>query len=415
MKESLVEQYWRAAKYIERWRSILLKSDPQFRTVVLTEQLRSAVSIRPVTGETAMRAAAALQWLFRAQDSTLDRGVSYGYFPISAARGWDVSYPETTGYIMTTLVEYGRRTSWAEPIERARSMALWEAEIQMPTGAVQGGKLTLSTKQTPAAFNTGMVLDGLVTVLQERADPVILKAAERAADFLAHDLTNEGLFITNGEFVAGDAIKIYNVLCAWALHRFGRMTGSGRHCDLAIKAVQGALRFQKPNGWFAENCLSDSRRPLTHTIGYAAQGVLEVGIAAEREDFVAASEKVWQAIMPRISGNGFLAGRFDASWRPIGHWSCLTGSAQLAIVAYRLSQLRSDRGYGDAADRLVNFLKALQRLGTGNTGIDGALAGSFPIMGGYMTGGYPNWATKYFVDALMAQALRSGQPLLAKI
>src|SRR5450755_2280312 len=137
MKESLVEQYWRAAKYIERWRSILLKSDPQFRTVVLTEQLRSAVSIRPVTGETAMRAAAALQWLFRAQDSTLDRGVSYGYFPISAARGWDVSYPETTGYIMTTLVEYGRRTSWAEPIERARSMALWEAEIQMPTGAVQ--------------------------------------------------------------------------------------------------------------------------------------------------------------------------------------------------------------------------------------------------------------------------------------
>jgi hypothetical protein len=56
---------------------------------------------------------------------------------------------------------------------------------------------------------------------------------------------------------------------------------------------------------------------------------------------------------------------------------------------------------------LVNFLKAVQRVNTGKPEIDGALAGSFPIMGDYMTGGYPNWATKYLLDALMLQAERS--------
>jgi len=34
----------------------------------------------------------------------------------------------------------------------------------------------------------------------------------------------------------------------------------------------------------------------------------------------------------------------------------------------------------------------------------GAVAGSFPLFGGYMRAGYPNWATKYFLDALLLQA-----------
>jgi hypothetical protein len=412
MLQSAMERYWETSRSVHRWRSALLGENATFRDVVIGDHFRMSRSRHPIAGETAQRAAAALTWLFNAQDASSDGGVAYGYFPVSSARGWDVSYPETTGYIMTSLVEYGRSTDWAEPIERARRMALWEAEVQMPNGAVQGGKLTSRDKQTPAAFNTGMVLDGFVTVLEERADAEILRAAERVAEFLAADLNSEGLFVTNGEFVSKDAIKVYNVLCAWALHRFGALIRMPRYCDLAVKAVKGALRFQNPNGWFSENCLTDSLHPLTHTIGYTVQGVMEVGIAAGREDFIAACERTWGAIVSRIHENGYLPGRFDKSWRPAAKWSCLTGSAQLAIVGYRLSQVRAEARHAQAADRLVDWLKGVQRLQTGNPGIDGALAGSFPIMGGYMTGGYPNWATKYFLDALMAQAQRSGERLL---
>ena len=53
------------------------------------------------------------------------------------------------------------------------------------------------------------------------------------------------------------------------------------------------------------------------------------------------------------------------------------------------------------ADVLVSFLKRQQLLDSDCTPVNGALAGSFPIFGEYMTGGYPNWATKYFLDALL--------------
>ena len=66
------------------------------------------------------------------------------------------------------------------------------------------------------------------------------------------------------------------------------------------------------------------------------------------------------------------------------------------------------RDYRMAADMLVDFLKAVQVVGSGIAGIDGALAGSYPITGPYMTSGYPNWATKYLLDALMLQSEHSG-------
>ena len=54
-------------------------------------------------------------------------------------------------------------------------------------------------------------------------------------------------------------------------------------------------------------------------------------------------------------------------------------------------------------DRLLNFIKPLQILQNEDPGIVGALPGSFPIFGSYMRGGYPNWATKYLLDALLLQ------------
>jgi len=406
---SLIKQkYWNAGHDIQRWKTILLGRNPIFRDVVLKDQFRSPKSVLPITGEATERATAAVRWLIAAQNATTDGGVSYGYFPVSHANGWDVSYPETTGYIMTSFIDFARLTGQVDLIDRASRMAQWEANIQMSSGAVQGGKVTTPDKQSPATFNTGMVLDGFVSVLQEHSDNDILHAAEKAGNFLVKDLDDKGMFKTNGEFVSAKSIKTYNVLCAWAMYRLGKLIGNPCYSDAAIRAVEGSLKLRKENGWFAENCLDDHQRPLTHTIGYTTQGILEVGIAAGRDDFVEASEHCLQGIFPNIGENGYLAGRFDSEWRPAVRWVCLTGSAQIAIVAYRLAKLRGNENYRIAADSLVNFLKAIQRVDTGIDGIDGAMAGSYPITGPYMTAGYPNWATKYFLDALMLQAESAG-------
>ena len=359
---------------------------------------------QPIVGETVERAAAAVAWLLRAQAATSDGGVSLGWFPCAVdADGWRPSYPETTGYIITSLLDYSRQ--FADPRARAAALAMarWEIGIQMPSGAVQGGPVCPPEQQTPAAFNTGMVLDGWCSVYQDTRDDAILEAARRAADFLVADLDDNGYFRTNGKFVKAGQIKTYSCLCAWSLYRFGNLCSEAHYRHAAVRAVEGALRQQRPNGWFAHNCLMRSEAPLTHTIGYTLQGVLEVGALSGRRDFIVAVQRSLDQIIPQIRADGYLPGMFYEDWQPASFSSCLTGSAQIALVSYRLARLTGENTYREIGDRLLDFLKAMQAMATDVHDANGALPGSFPIFGDYMRGGYPNWATKYLLDALMMQ------------
>jgi hypothetical protein len=198
-------------------------------------------------------------------------------------------------------------------------------------------------------------------------------------------------------------IKTYTCLCAWAIHRFGDLVDEAKYREAAVRSVEAALRQQQPNGWFAHNCLTRSDAPLTHTLGYTLQGILEIGACAKRDDFVAAVDRTMAAVIPNIRENGFLPGMFFADWRPAAFSSCLTGSAQIAIVAYRLHEMTDKAEYRAAANRLTDFLKAVQAIDAADQNVIGALAGSFPMFGDYMRAGYPNWATKYLLDALVAQ------------
>jgi uncharacterized protein YyaL (SSP411 family) len=273
----------------------------------------------------------------------------------------------------------------------------------MPSGAVQGGKLAPPEKQSPATFNTGMVLHGLSAAYRQCGEPALLEAGKRAAEFLVTDLTPEGYFRTNGEFVTPGVVKVYNCLCGWALYLFGEDAREERYRAAAVRAAEGAMRKQQPNGWIADNCLTDPAAPLTHTIGYTLQGMLEIGVLARRPDLVEAARKGVEPLVQRLSLTGRLAGRYRADWSPGVRSTCLTGSAQIAIVLYRLSEELGDRRWAEAAHRIVDWLKASQVVDSADPSLNGALAGSLPIFGEYMTGGYPNWATKYFLDALMLQ------------
>jgi hypothetical protein len=126
LPSSIKQKYWDASHDLQRWKAILLSNDHIFRDIVLKDQFRSPKLVAPISGETAERAAAAVRWLIAAQDATPDKGVSYGYFPVSPAKGWDISYPETTGYIMTSLIDFARLTGQAELVDRAYHMAQWD-------------------------------------------------------------------------------------------------------------------------------------------------------------------------------------------------------------------------------------------------------------------------------------------------
>ena len=161
---SLREHYWAAGQVWRRLALLRLPVNRAFAQVVRTDLGRALLgTIRPITGETKERAHAAVDWILRAQAAGSDGGVSLGYFPCDTENGWRPSYPETTGYIITSLLEFARRYQNATASEQALRMANWEIDVQMPSGAVQGGPVCPPEKQTPTAFNTGMVLDGWIS------------------------------------------------------------------------------------------------------------------------------------------------------------------------------------------------------------------------------------------------------------
>ena len=414
VRRGIRQTYWTGRAFAGEIGRLLDRDNREFRRYVIRDLARYWFAEPvPVVGATAERAAAAVGWLLRAQQATPDDGVSLGWFPCERdGRGWRPSYPETTGYIITSLLEYAQRCADPEVQAAALRMARWEIDIQMPSGAVQGGPVCPPQHQTPAAFNTGMVLDGWCSAYAVSGDGDILHAARRAADFLMNDLDADGYFRTNGDFVRAGELKTYTCLCAWSMYRFGELTGEAQYREAAIDSIEAALRQQRSNGWFAHNCLVRSDAPLTHTIGYTLQGVMEVGALARRTDFIAAVRLAIDRIREQMKPNGYLPGMFYDDWQPARLSSCLTGSAQLAIVGYRLAEIFGDESYRAFADRLLDYLKSLQDVTTPIEEVRGALPGSFPLFGEYMRGGYPNWATKYLLDALLLQ-LRADTPKIA--
>jgi uncharacterized protein YyaL (SSP411 family) len=403
-ERNVKETYWAFRRSASQMARLLRPSNRAFTRVVVTDMAAFLSGVRPIEGETERRTKAAVDWLLFAQSKSGCGGVSLGFFPCDDGAAWFAPYPETTGYIITSLLRYASRHRDERVRRRALEMADWEIQVQMASGAVQGGQYIAGAEQSPCAFNTGMVLDGWCSAFADSKETRFAQAARRAADYLVNDLTDDGYFRTNGQFVKPDLIKTYNCLCAWGLYRLGDLLDEKAYRFHAVRVVEAAIRRQRPNGWFDNNCLTRPEAPLLHTIAYTLQGILEVGLLSRREDFIEAVRNGVAPLLDRMAPNGFLPGRYYSDWTPASFSCCLTGSAQLAAVCYRLFEHTQIEAYRATGRRLVNFLKPLQRLNADCADVNGALAGSCPIFGEYMTGGYPNWATKYLLDALMLQA-----------
>jgi uncharacterized protein YyaL (SSP411 family) len=345
---------------------------------------------------------AALDWLARAQDATPDDGFARGFSliwnPYFRARGWQASYPETTGYIIPTLYAAARVLN--EPVwsERARRAAVWEVEVQLENGAVQGG--VIGQRRSPAIFNTGQVIFGWLAALEETGDSRFEAAVRRAGDFLV-SVEHDGDWVQgNSQFARKDATA-YNARAAWALAEAGAMLDERRYRDAAGRILLKTARQQHANGWFPACCLNDPQRPLLHTIAYTVRGLLEGGRVLHNEELSAAGMKAARALLGAVRADGWMPGRFDEQWQGAADWSCLTGVAQMANNWMRLAEITGDPSWRGHVAAAARYLKTRQHRSTTIDGLRGGIAGSSPLSGEYGRYEILNWATKYFADMMM--------------
>jgi hypothetical protein len=343
----------------------------------------------------------ALGWLCAAQDAWQDGGVALRY---SLNDGWSPSYPETTGYIIPTLLECERLVGERGLRERALRMADFEVAVQNADGSTNGG--AIGSSYGGFVFDTGQVIFGFIAAHRITREQRYLDAALHAGAWLLSVQDANGRWSRH----TFEGIEhVYYARVAWALAELGVYAGEPRFQQAARRNVSWVLEHQQPNGWFerAGFTMGGHAAPYTHTIAYTVEGVLETGVALGEAAFIDAACRSLDAIAGIVGPDGCLSGQLDRNWTATGQYACLTGSAQFALHSARGYLLRGGEARLRTAQRLLRYVAARQ-LRFGGVGVTGAIGGSWPIWGRYQRFAFPNWAAKFFIDAILAVRVAEG-------
>jgi hypothetical protein len=354
-------------------------------------------------------ARATVAWLLTAQAATPDSGVAEGYNVIT--RRWGASYPETTGYIISSLL----RAAQAGIGDRAQlrsavaAMGSWLLTTQFECGAFPGGNIEFAARHPkPTVFNTGQILKGLTDLVHDGLDSGgrVALSVKRAVDWLCQIQDVDGAWYQGRSPWTKGPVHSYDVRTAWALARYGKTFADASAVQAAIRNAEWLYSKLDSEGWFPHMAFCPGDDPLTHTVAYTIQGLLEIAVLTERSDFLTAAVKAATKVRDlQDPDTGAVPGRIAPGYHSGATWTNTTGNAQMAIIWFRLAQITKEASWREPALKANGFNCSLQELDmkSRDPGRRGGLRGSNPGHCGYGSFWYMNWTQKFHLDALLAQ------------
>jgi len=270
------------------------------------------------------------------------------------------AYPEVTGYLVPTLLDYGQTDLAARSVR-------WLTRIQKPDGAFAD-----PDRDRPYLFDTGQALRGLLAGLE--LDPEAPEAARRAADYLHAQMLDGGrggfrLGYADGEADA-EAGGISESIHLYVLPPLLRAAEALGRPDLADAARRCRDHYGAGPGVLDPG-------DLTHFLAYRLEALIDLG----RPDLAA---PVLDALQAAQGADGAVHAR------PSARWVCTPGLAQLAVWWYKT-------GAPGPAGRALDWLEKHQEP-------SGGFEGSYGPGATYFPGLEISWAVKYYLDAARLRA-----------
>lgn len=338
----------------------------------------------------------AIMWLHMTHKVTNYRGSAAAF---RYSKGWEPAYPETTGYIAKSLFEYSDFSSQKKYFDEAIAMCDWLIEIQKKDGGINEGSIKDRSRKPSVIFNTGMVMLGWIEAYKRTNDMKYMKALTKAGDFLEEIRKDDRLWLKH---CYQNILHTYHSRVAWAILELHSLSQKQGYLDTALDIYSWVLSQQKENGYF-ENCCfeKDYRTCNTHGIAYTLRGLLEGYKILHDNRYLESVIKTSEVLMRKFEIKKFLQTSYNEKWKPIVDTECLTGIAQHSFIWFKIYELTDDIRYLNAGLDATDLLCYLQNINSRSKDIRGAISGSHPIWGIYAPFQYPNWATKFFVDALM--------------
>ena len=258
-------------------------------------------------------------------------------------------YPEVSGYIIPSLLNWGFR-------ELAVSYGRWLCSIQKPDGSFFD-----TENEKPYIFDTAQVLKGLITLRD--ICPEVEGAIQQSAKWLVNHIQENGRMpaISENSWKKGENSELIHLYCLSPLIQAGFEQEARTAASYYIKN-------------FREEILNFHL--LSHFYAYVVEGLWDIGeteLARKAMEKVAAEQ--WQdGSVPGYAGGG---------------WICSTGLLQFALIWYKLGDMKHGNAAFQAALKLQNA--------------SGGWFGSYPgtsLYPDYFPCSEISWAEKYFLDAL---------------
>ena len=344
-------------------------------------------------------------------ETTGGQGSAHSYSPLF---GWAKAYPETTGYLIPTLLRYAALLHDDSLRDLAHSCRDWLLRIQLPNGAWAGG-MAGGTK--PSVFNTAMILRGVTPppappptgrggVAFETASstsPLPVGAGGGVA-WLRSELSPDGAW-RNGAYMPG-FVPSYYTYAVWSLLEAGARLGLPDVQERMHTALHFYARRFRPDGTVTDWGLKPGDWAFTHTIAYTLQGFLESALLLGAEEVLEKTLHAAEGFWTEFDRSGRIAGRYGPGWKGDYSFTCPVGNAQLSIFFRRVWETTGLEKFNRAADVFLSETLRFQNFGK-NPNTRGALPGSAPFWGPYLRVRYPNWGVKFLLDALAAKVSRS--------
>lgn len=342
---------------------------------------------------------AAATWLCVAQDAS-DVGGIPGRYVLGV--GWSRDYPKTTGDLIPTFLKLADRFGDDQFLRRAETCVRFLLPLQMESGAFLGGEVGDKVAR-PSVFNSAQIMSGLVAWYQATGDMESLECAIRTADWLISVQDSDGAW---RQFFFNNITSTHSSYLACWLAELGRFLGIPIYLESACRNLTWVLSHQQSEtAWIDlaghDRALQERRAATTHSIAYTLMGALQT---ARVLGDVAAISCVRQAAMHLalfLLKENWLPAVFNWQWRPQASFACLSGNAQMAALWLTFHHMTPDLQFLQAARHALNIVKKTQSLDNPNKAIRGGILGSNPVWGEYIFLGLPNWAAKFFVDAML--------------
>jgi len=255
-------------------------------------------------------------------------------------------YPETTGYIIPTLIKYGK-------YELALSLTNWLLSIQNEDGSFGG------IDGTPRVFDTGAVLEGLLSVLNNRDYfsifdvEAVQKAVSLATDWI-YSCTKDGALVSYSESPKSPFYLI-------------RVVGILNNKILAHK-------FIPTESW--DESWENMR---THYLAYGLEGLFKLGGYSAEINF-----PIRKFLDNHSKSDNSLVGySYSNFWKKSSHRSDVCATAQMIILAIH-NGFKTQ--YEETIDKMIEGVRSMQHENGG-------------IWHEKHKVKCASWTTKYYLDA----------------